>query len=212
MSNLNLTPPTIGQPNSTEDVDIVNAFNAIQTWANGNIDTTNVTAAFQALLHSPGDIKASARSTPETGWLACDGTAVSRSTYASLFSAIGTNFGTGDGTSTFNVPDLRGRAPVGKGTHTDVDTIGESDGAAVGSRTPKHTHSTTTDGTHSHSTLHGYTEFTGSFGVGAVAYLQRADSATFTNQQLPTTDSGAHSHTANASAGGYVVVNYFIRT
>lgn len=45
MSLLNLTPPSIGQPNATEDVDTVNAFNAIQTWANGNIDEQNITGA-----------------------------------------------------------------------------------------------------------------------------------------------------------------------
>jgi microcystin-dependent protein len=53
-------------------------------------------------------------STAPAGWLICDGTAVSRTTYAGLFGAIGTTYGTGDGTTTFNLPDLRGRAPVGK--------------------------------------------------------------------------------------------------
>src|SRR3990167_3176576 len=51
-----------------------------------------------------------------TNYLLCDGTAVSRTTYAALFTAIGTTFGTGDGSTTFNVPDLRGRAPIGIGT------------------------------------------------------------------------------------------------
>lgn len=45
MGLLNLTPPTIGQPNATEDVDVVNAFSTIQTWANGNIDESNITTA-----------------------------------------------------------------------------------------------------------------------------------------------------------------------
>lgn len=45
MSLLNLTPPTVGQPNATEDVDIVNAFSTIQTWANGNVDESNLTNA-----------------------------------------------------------------------------------------------------------------------------------------------------------------------
>ena len=48
------------------------------------------------------------QSTAPSGFLKCDGSAVSRSTYANLFSAIGTTYGSGDGTSTFNVPDLRG--------------------------------------------------------------------------------------------------------
>lgn len=49
-----------------------------------------------------------------SGWLICDGLAVSRATYAGLFAAISTVFGAGDGSTTFNVPDMRGRSPVGK--------------------------------------------------------------------------------------------------
>lgn len=48
-----------------------------------------------------------------TGWLICDGTAISRSTYSVLFAAISTTYGTGNGTTTFNLPDMRGRVPVG---------------------------------------------------------------------------------------------------
>ena len=48
-----------------------------------------------------------------TGWLLCDGAAVSRTTYAALFAAIGTTWGVGNGSTTFNVPDMRGRAPIG---------------------------------------------------------------------------------------------------
>ena len=50
------------------------------------------------------------------GWLLCDGSAVSRATYADLYTAIGTTFGTGDGSSTFNTPDLRGIFVRGAGT------------------------------------------------------------------------------------------------
>jgi len=70
--------------------------------------------------------------TAPSGWLLCQGQAVSRTTYADLFAAIGTAFGTGDGSTTFNVPDLRESAPVGvgeNGTQTiaahDVYTLGE---------------------------------------------------------------------------------------
>lgn len=49
------------------------------------------------------------------GWLVCDGSAVSRTAYSSLFGAIGTTYGAGDGVTTFNLPDLRGRAVVGAG-------------------------------------------------------------------------------------------------
>lgn len=47
------------------------------------------------------------------GFLYCDGSAVSRTTYADLFAAIGTTYGTGDGSTTFNIPDMRARFPLG---------------------------------------------------------------------------------------------------
>jgi len=53
-----------------------------------------------------------------TGWLLCDGSAVSRTTYYALFQAIGTGWGAGDGSTTFNLPDAIGAAPVGVGTST----------------------------------------------------------------------------------------------
>ncbi len=62
-----------------------------------------------------GDLKVSARPTAPGGWLVCDGSAVSRSGYASLYSAIGVAYGAGDGSSTFNLPDYRGRTIVGAG-------------------------------------------------------------------------------------------------
>ena len=49
-------------------------------------------------------------------WLICDGTAISRTTYSALFSLVGTAYGAGDGSNTFNVPDLRSRSPIGYNT------------------------------------------------------------------------------------------------
>lgn len=63
-----------------------------------------------------GDLRMTGRSAAATGWLLCDGSAVSRTTYAALFSAIGTTFGAGNGTTTFNVPDMRDRFPMGAGS------------------------------------------------------------------------------------------------
>jgi len=56
--------------------------------------------------------------TAPTGWLLCDGSAVSRTTYARLFAIISTTFGTGDGSTTFNLPDFRGIFPAGAGSQT----------------------------------------------------------------------------------------------
>ena len=76
-----------------------------------------------------GMISLFAGSTAPTGWLICDGTAVSRTTYADLFTAIGTTYGTGDGSTTFNLPNLKGKVPVGlDSTDTSFDALGETGG------------------------------------------------------------------------------------
>lgn len=64
-----------------------------------------------------GTIVAFGNTTAPTGWLVCNDTAVSRTTYARLFAITGTSFGIGDGSSTFNLPDLRDRVPLGFGTN-----------------------------------------------------------------------------------------------
>ena len=63
------------------------------------------------------------------GFLACNDQAVSRTTYARLFAAISTSYGTGDGSSTFNVPDLRDRTPLGVGTNT---SLGDTSSSGIG--------------------------------------------------------------------------------
>lgn len=84
------------------------------------------------------------------GFLICDGAAVSRTTFASLFSVIGETYGPGDGSTTFNLPDYRGRGLVGLGTHADVNAVTDNDGAALGDRRPKHKH-TVNDPGHAHT-------------------------------------------------------------
>ena len=71
-------------------------------------------------------------SAPHAGFLLCNGAAVSRTTYAKLFALISTTFGSGDGSSTFNVPDLRDRTLLGKGTNNS--TLGAQSGSAAASR------------------------------------------------------------------------------
>ena len=67
--------------------------------------------------------------TAPNGWLLCDGSAVSRSMYNDLFVIVGTAFGSGDGSSTFNVPDFRGRVAVGwDSSDSSFDGIGETGG------------------------------------------------------------------------------------
>ncbi len=77
--------------------------------------------------------------TVPTGWLECDGTAVSRATYAALFTAISTTWGVGDGVNTFNLPNMKNRVPVGDGTGTVVEavTASSSNGFTVASNSTK---------------------------------------------------------------------------
>ena len=77
-----------------------------------------------------GTITPFAGSTIPDGYLTCDGTAISRTTYSDLFAVIGTTYGSGDGSTTFNLPNLKGRVPVGlDGTQTEFDTLGETGGS-----------------------------------------------------------------------------------
>jgi microcystin-dependent protein len=104
----------------------------------------NLLAAFP-----PGKLEffVRAATTTETliggGWLECNGVAVSRTTYSALntvLSALSYPFGNGNGTTTFNIPDLQGRSLVAmaSGGHADVNGLGDSDGLAKTSRSPTH--------------------------------------------------------------------------
>lgn len=75
-----------------------------------------------------------------SGWLQCDGAAVSRTTYTDLFTAIGTTWGAGDGSTTFNVPDMRRRTAVGSGGSGSSEL-----GNAVGNTGGDETHTLTED-------------------------------------------------------------------
>lgn len=91
--------------------------------SNINMFTTAVLQLLQAGQFSPGDVKATVDPNAQTGWLFCDGSAVSRVTYADLFAVIGTTYGVGDGVTTFNLPDFQGRSPIGTGMASGgVDT------------------------------------------------------------------------------------------
>lgn len=91
-----------------------------------------------ALGTPPGTVITYAGNTAPTGYLACDGLAVNRTTYSALFAAIGTIYGTGDGSTTFNLPDLRGYFVRGSGTNsngTASGTFGAKQTANAGSFT-----------------------------------------------------------------------------
>ena len=110
--------------NTTGSQSGTHTLNRTTPFAVGNDDPRLPTAPqAQFLAATPGMITMFGGTSAPTGFLLCDGSAVSRTTNGALFAAIGTNWGAGDGSTTFNVPDLRSRTPVGKGVGTKVATF-----------------------------------------------------------------------------------------
>jgi microcystin-dependent protein len=98
----------------------------------------------ESILSEIGQVVSYARNTAPLGWLKCNGAAVSRTTYARLFRAIGTTFGVGNGSTTFNLPDLRGEFIRGWADDRAVDTsrvFGSTQADELKSHT--HSHNTT---------------------------------------------------------------------
>lgn len=142
-----------------------------------------------------------------TGWLLCYGQAVSRTTYADLFAALGTTYGTGDGSTTFNLPDLRGRVPGGKdnmgGSAASRLTSGGSgvNGATLGATGGAETHVLTTPQIPAHTHGGGATVLFGGT-AGATSYVGNGSATTGS-----TGGGGAHNNTQPT-----IVLNYIIKT
>lgn len=147
-----------------------------------------------------GDIKYSCKSDDHDGWLKCTGSAISRTDYADLFSVIGTAFGSGDGTTTFNLPDARGRVlgAIGTGAGLTARSLGDTVGAETHTLTvgemPSHNHGITDPG---HT--HGYVNNVGDQNTdNAFASETAADQVDY-NQ---TTGSSTTGITVNNNGGG----------
>jgi microcystin-dependent protein len=87
-----------------------------------DFDGANLTGIEGILLQELYSLESQA--TPPSGFLECDGAAVSRSTYAALFAVVGTTYGIGDGSTTFNVPNLTDNVAVGKSNNKAFGTTG----------------------------------------------------------------------------------------
>lgn len=140
--------PTL--PNDGEDadaVDISGPILAILSVLNGHVDEDNLedgavllsklaTSVANSLVPVGTILPYGGASSPNSSWLLCYGQAVSRSTYSSLYAIIGDLYGVGDGSTTFNLPDLRGRIPVGN----------DAMGGTAANRTQRTSTITTTNG------------------------------------------------------------------
>ena len=165
--------------------------------------------------------------TAPTGYLKCDGSNVSRSTYADLFTAIGTTYGIGDGSLTFGIPNLESRFPIGYdggssyalagtgGAITDTPTLsGTNAGTAITeAQMPSHTHDSWGNTWPSGS-------WTGGTGTTQSSVTQTSGTLTTTStlRTLATGSGNTHTHTWTGTSTAvdtvppYLVVNYIIKT
>ena len=153
---------------------------------------------------SAGDRKETYRNDTPSGWIVCDGRAYSRATYANLFAAIGTRFGSGDGVNTFNVPNETGRVAIGSGPGYPQDSTG---GTATTTLTvpnlPAHTHSINHDhgaftsgsgGAHDH-------RLTMADGVGgSTLSVPRGNNVDAIKTPAAVESDGTHTHSINVPA------------
>jgi microcystin-dependent protein len=156
------------------------------------------------------------------GWLLCDGSAVSRTTYSALWGVLGTTYGSGDTVSTFNLPDLRNRFPLGPGSRALGNSGGVEEVALVSAELPSHSHGLNN---HTHSTPnHSHTGSAASGGahthlidvdthdtntahyhegMGAVAAAPGTAGTTNPDEaNIVQSDGSAHTHSLTISSGG----------
>jgi microcystin-dependent protein len=150
-----------------------------------------------------------------SGFLECNGQAVSRTTYSALFAVISTTYGTGDGSSTFNLPDLQDNVPVGKSPGKALASTGGANtvttSGSVGGNAANHSLSTSEIASHSHGVNWAQTNASGN-GFG------RAPATGFTSGN--TGGGGGHNHSLSANFTGgadsvvqpYLTMIYIIKT
>ncbi len=157
-----------------------------------------------AVIFTPvGTVITYAGSSAPTGYLICNGTAISRTTYAALFAIIGTTYGAGDGSSTFNLPNLQEKFIVGSSSNTGynlADTGGAADVILTATQMPNHAHyvnlTTNNAGNHNHT----YAAFGG--GTSGTVPALRFDGGGAVNSNTSTHNGHNHSVTGNTNQQG----------
>ena len=194
-----------------------NVIDDLEVGGNATI-TGNLTVGGSSIYGLPiGSIISYTTNTPPAGYLICDGSAVSRTTYIQLFSVIGTTYGAGDGSTTFNIPDIQGKTVVGKDTtDNDFNTMGETGGEKTHTLTtaelPSHNHSISDSG-HRHL-VPNLTQYVNGR-VGTVGSLYKNDGQINTEYTSTTTTGITINSTGSGSSHNnlqpYITLNYCIK-
>jgi microcystin-dependent protein len=137
--NLTAAPTVLVADNEVTTAKILDANVTTAKIADANVTLAKLVTAVQQALVPAGAVQAFAMNSAPSGWLEADGAAVSRATYAALFAAISTTYGAGDGSTTFNLPDLRGYFVRGSGTNSDGTAAGTF-GTKQADELKSHTH------------------------------------------------------------------------
>ena len=166
--------------------------------------------------------------TAPQGWLTCDGSAVSRTTYAELYALIGDSYGNGDGSTTFNLPDMRGKGAIGyKSDNTKFDAMGKTGGEEIHTLTkaemPSHNHTGNTNyaGSHKHESAAGLESKAAAFGNSSSSNSYRIDLKSDSKTRPYTSSVGNHTHSLSINNTGgneahnvldpYLVMNFIIK-
>lgn len=177
----------------------------VELWTVDGVSVPQIEPTPAAANVPTGAILPYGASVAPSGYLLCDGSAVSRTTYSALFAIVSTAYGAGNGTTTFNLPDFRGRFPLGVAAAGTGSTLGATGGAIDHTHTgPSHTH---TVASHTHTIAHTHTVSRTGWGglqtVGpeAAGRLQTTDGA-LTNLSTAQNDLAATGASSAANSGG----------
>lgn len=186
-------------------------------------DVSALLALFSNSLVPTGTILPFSGSVAPANALICDGSAVSRTAYAKLFSVIGTTYGVGDGSTTFHIPNLKGKIPVGLSSlENEFNYLGKSGGEKAhilsSLEMPSHSHtaSESAAGGHNHNVTLDY--YTNNTTGGSIHYVHPTSGSGQVSKA--TSAGGEHTHNISlgSSGGGsshnniqpYLTVNYII--
>ena len=181
----------------------------------------DLTVGSTPFSHVPaGAIMAFAEGSTPSGWLNCDGSEVNRTgAYADLFALVGTTYGVGNGSTTFNLPDLRGQTVVGEGAgdgltpRTLAATGGEEDHQIALGEMASHTHGSA--GSHRHQPANGAYRFVSHQTIGGTDFVSTSGNSKRVDSY--TAYAGSHTHpsvgsnTAHNTMQPFIVLRYIIK-